>query len=349
MASKIFPNNALKREVLNLKIKCDQHGKGCEWVGELRSRNEHSVHCEYVDEECSNKCGEMVTRKAMTIHKEKQCQRRKTSCQHCGWSKEWKNLPDHYKKCHRYPVNCVHCGEMLARYKMAQHTGRQGTCLNSSLSCDFEEIGCPFKGNRKELAKHIEANAVSHLSLMAVELAATKRKLEETESKLAIVESRRTLCLPAVSPSPFIHTWKINDWSQKILDAKAGQTTFIDSDPFYIPPGYHFYLGAYPNGDTEDAVSNLSICLYSTEGDFDDSIIWPFPFSFVFEVVDQQSDGKNISAELSPPYRPALQSSTSKTGLGIGKIASHETLETHCYIKADAIVVRLTVHVKKLG
>jgi hypothetical protein len=349
VASKVFPNNALKREVLSLKIKCDQHGKGCEWVGELRNRNEHSVHCEYIDEECSNMCGEMVIRKAMTVHKEKQCQRRKASCGNCGLSMEWKKLPDHYKKCHMYPVNCIHCGELLARYRMVQHTGRQGTCSKSSLSCDFEEIGCQFRGTRKELAKHMEANAVSHLSLMAVELAATKRKLGETERKLAIIESRRALRLPTAAPSPFIYTWKIENWSQKILEAKAGQITFIDSGPFYIPPGYHFYIGAYPNGDTEDAASNLSVCLHSTEGDFDDSVKWPFPFSFVFEVVDQQSDGKNISAELSPPYRPALQSPTTKTGLGIGKMVSHETLETQCYIKADAIVVRLTVHVKRLG
>ena len=38
----LFPNKALEREILDLKIKCNQLEKGCEWVGELRERERRS-------------------------------------------------------------------------------------------------------------------------------------------------------------------------------------------------------------------------------------------------------------------------------------------------------------------
>ena len=31
----VFPDNAIKREILGLKVKCQNHGEGCTWTGEL--------------------------------------------------------------------------------------------------------------------------------------------------------------------------------------------------------------------------------------------------------------------------------------------------------------------------
>ena len=129
--------------------------KGCKWVGELRKRENHNRQCECVDEECANKCGEQVMRNTMKNHLEKLCPRRKTSCKHCSSTMEWKELQDHYKKCPKYPVKCTYnCGETVARYKMTDHVGHQGTCPSSLLDCKFKNMGCLFRGNRSDLAKH---------------------------------------------------------------------------------------------------------------------------------------------------------------------------------------------------
>ena len=39
--SEIYPNNMAKREILSLKIVCAKCKEGCEWIGELRQRDEH--------------------------------------------------------------------------------------------------------------------------------------------------------------------------------------------------------------------------------------------------------------------------------------------------------------------
>ena len=130
-------------------------------------------------------------------------------------------LEDHQKNCDKCLVSCSHnCGEMVPRCRLTSHIGRQGTC----------------PGYRSDLLKHIESNMASHLSLMAMELTATKQKQECTEKelkstkqelakaedKLANVElqlneelNRRSLSLPSCQPSQFVHMWKIENWSQK--------------------------------------------------------------------------------------------------------------------------------------
>ena len=364
-ASKIFPNNAVKREILDMNIKCNELKKGCEWVGELRERDGHNKQCDYVDEKCANNCGELVIRKDMMNHKEKLCPRRKTSCEHCFSRIEWNVLQDHHEKCPNFPVMCTYnCGEVVARYKMTEHVGHHGTCPSSLLDCKFKNMGCLFRGNRSDLMEHGKDDADHHCSLLANKLVATEQELEETKSKLAIVfdrgfstgnsvlgrsrESLKGYFLPVNPPDSFVHRWRIENWSQKILEAKAGVATYIDSNPFYISPGYHLYLKASINQSDDD--SHLGIYLFAREGDFDGSIKWPFPFSFTLEVVNQQPYGKSISHRCSPPYpKRALQYPATchfQKGCGEPKMGSLETLETRCYIKDDAIIIKLTVHMK---
>ena len=364
-SSKVFPNNALKREILDLKITCGRQEEGCEWTGELRNEEDHEEECQYVNEYCTNECGEWVMRKDMEDHVDNQCPRRSVCCEYCDLELELVELQDHYEMCEMYPVQCVNdCGKILARHQMDSHIDRQGTCPNTLLDCDFKNSGCEFQGKRSDLSKHIEFNVVSHLSLVAMkltttteELEATKERLAEAEDKLADMElqhyeelNRRSLSLPPDQPKKFIHTWRIETWSQKVQAAERNTNPVKDihSDPFYVYPGYHLRLLAYPNGDRDSAVSCLGTFLVATEGKFDTRVEWPFPFSFDLEVVDQQSNGNDIFHELSPPYESALGYSTRSSGWGTPEMATHNILGTRCYIKDDTILIRLTVHMKKL-
>ena len=121
-----------------------------------------------------------------------------------------------------------------------------------------------------------------------------------------MVESRRNFSLPVKSPEAFVHTWRIENWSQKILEAKVEVLQFTESDLLYVPPGYHLYLGAYAN---HPDTSYLPVFLYAKEGDFDGSIKWPFPFlngnycnSPEWELVAQNGNYCN-----SPEWEAAVQ------------------------------------------
>ena len=110
----------------------------------------------------------------------------------------------------------------------------------------------------------------------------------------------------------------------------------------------HLRAYAHYNG-----TAHLAVFVLATEGDFDDIIKWPFPFAFTLQIVDQQPDGKNFSNKFVPPYGGALSRRYCTAvgdipGYGTKNIASHETLETRCYIKDDGIVIKLIVHYPRI-
>ncbi|XP_062514733.1 TNF receptor-associated factor 6-like [Corticium candelabrum] len=349
--SEIYPDNALKREILNLMIKCDRHEKSCEWVGELRYRETHKKKCQYVEEPCVNECGKMVIRKEMKDHKERLCVRRVTSCDHCSTRMKWMDLEAHHLTCLQYPVDCIYsCGQTLARSQMEDHTGRKGNCPNSILDCDFSDNGCSFRGKRDELLRHIESNTANHLSLMATELKATKLKLAGAETRLEEVESQ--LCEGSIRmkysfpPGRFVHKWRIENWSEKVTQAKLqkpGEMT-IKSSSFYVYPGYHLYLRLDPVGSIEGTETYIGLFLFATTGISDEKLVWPFPFSYVLELVDQQSAENNFSREIHPP-NTNMTAGGSGSGYGYSSFCSHEKLLSHHYIKDDSILIKLTINV----
>ena len=429
-ASNIFPNNAMKREILDLTIKCCLHEKGCAWTGELRNGEMHDRECQFVDVVCENECEQWIMRKDKEDHVANHCLYRMVSCQHCDLKMKQLEIDDHYKECDQYPIDCTYkCGMMVQRYKMEDHIGRQGTCPNSLLDCDFEDNGCQFRGNRHDLCKHIKNNIGLHFSLIASalketnkksaasehqlklemnntkeelratrdelaetrdelaetrdelaetrdelaetrnKLAETRNELAETRNKLAETEDeleetrgkltevrgqlsvdihRRSLSLLPQIPKQFLFTWAIDNWREKMQLSRetASVTERTTSSLFYVYPGYHLYIGAYPNGNKANSVDCLSLFLFTKRGDFDRTLSWPFPYSFAIELVDQQVGGENIFRQLSPPYGRALQSSKCKLGRGFSRFVTHHTLRSRCYIKDDSIRIKLHVYVE---
>ncbi|XP_062518468.1 TNF receptor-associated factor 6-like [Corticium candelabrum] len=400
-ASNIFPNNAMKREILDLIIKCCLHEKGCAWTGELRNGEMHDRECQYVDVVCDNECGQLIMRKDKEDHMANHCLHRMISCENCDRNIKQLEIDDHYKECDKYPINCTYkCGMMVQRCKMEDHIGRRGTCPNSLLGCDFEDSGCQFRGNRHDLCKHIENNIGLHFSLIASalretneksaasehqlkqelnntkeelratrdemaetrdelaetrnELAKTKDELEKTRGKLtkamgqlSVDIHRRSLSLLPQTPKQFLFTWTIDNWQEKMqLSRKAASVTEgTTSSSFYVYPGYHLYIGAYPNGINASCRDYLSLFLFPRIGDFDSIVSWPFPYSLAIELVDQQVGGENIFHRALPHER-GLQPSKSKQGRGFSRFVSRHTLRSRCYIKDDSICIKLHVYVK---
>ena len=199
--TEIYPNNMVKREILSLKIKCDNQEEGCEWTGELRQQDEHKQTCGYVVVPCDNKCEEMVMRKDKNHHEENLCYRRIVSCSYCDVQLEYQEVVSvHFESCVRFPVGCHYgCGMQIPRGDMDVHTSREGICSKSPLQCDFADAGCQFSGNRMQLEDHLRQSTVSHLNLAMGSLHTTTRMLaasdkrhKELAKKLAATEAMLT-------------------------------------------------------------------------------------------------------------------------------------------------------------
>ncbi|XP_065660002.1 TNF receptor-associated factor 6-B-like isoform X6 [Hydra vulgaris] len=83
-SSKIFSDVAVKRVIMQLKVKCSNFSDGCEWTGELKILNEHLGSCEYQTLKClNNPCSTSLLPKNLKKHMEKHCIYRLVTCQYC--------------------------------------------------------------------------------------------------------------------------------------------------------------------------------------------------------------------------------------------------------------------------
>ncbi|XP_047130592.1 TNF receptor-associated factor 6-B isoform X2 [Hydra vulgaris] len=80
-----FRDKAIERAVLQLKVKCNNFLKNCQWTGELKAINNHLGSCEYQEVECLNEqCSTLLLRKELSDHTETKCIYRLITCQHCN-------------------------------------------------------------------------------------------------------------------------------------------------------------------------------------------------------------------------------------------------------------------------
>lgn len=190
-SSQIYPNKLQERQVLSLKIKCDRHRKGCEWIGELREREHHTGACQYVRKPCGRHCGKLVMRKDAVEHDERKCSRRTVECVHCHHNVQVRYFKIHSRKCWEMAVSCERCGSVLPRKEMRQHACRQGSCHIGTVKCEFEEFGCEFEGNQQNIREHLEGGVAAHLSKLVVvvkkqRLVIDKQKESQEKQKVAM-------------------------------------------------------------------------------------------------------------------------------------------------------------------
>ena len=108
----------LERSLKELEVWCSYREEGCEWKGKLGELEEHLnrdpspenqlKECQFVEVECTHKCGEWFQRRHITTHETQQCKKRPYSCDHCrDYDSTFEDVTEvHYPQCGKYPVSC---------------------------------------------------------------------------------------------------------------------------------------------------------------------------------------------------------------------------------------------------
>ena len=82
-------DKSIIRRVKELKIKCPNSGRGCEWLGELGSIRKHlDVSCGFVEVTCDYCQREDILRNSLSHHKSI-CPARPYRCEYCGFKDKW--------------------------------------------------------------------------------------------------------------------------------------------------------------------------------------------------------------------------------------------------------------------
>ena len=169
---------------------CPLKGRGCNWKGEVGTREKHldpdEGDCDYIDMDCSYGCGENMERYELAEHLDRFCPKRPYTCQHCGLAEVYDSIVnEHTPVCLKYPVPCANkCGrEDIPRASYDQHLL---TCPEQEIECEFRYAGCDVRLPRKNLPKHAQDDVHVHLSLQisfaSSELSKRDQQLEKLSS-----------------------------------------------------------------------------------------------------------------------------------------------------------------------
>ncbi|XP_047130599.1 TNF receptor-associated factor 3 isoform X3 [Hydra vulgaris] len=190
---KTFRDKAIERAVLQLKVKCNNFLKNCQWTGELKAINNHLGSCEYQEVECLNEqCSTLLLRKELSDHTETKCIYRLITCQHCNQEIRFCEKQNHLETCESLPLYCVNqCGMKILRKEMSSHI--TDSCANTVIPCQYFYVGCNFKGMRKEQDTHANSSTQNHLSMAISKVVALENKImlteKEMETKIAILKN----------------------------------------------------------------------------------------------------------------------------------------------------------------
>ncbi|XP_068698449.1 TNF receptor-associated factor 4-like [Montipora foliosa] len=173
-----FTDKAWTRDILSLRVKCQQSARGCDWIGELRHAEEHQDDCPYEDTLCAG-CDDSVQRRLLQIHLDEECPKRIVACIYCQDEFYFIQKQEHEDTyCKRFPLDCENkCGHKgIPRGEMADHISEK--CLETIVSCPYTTAGCPFLDKRAYLNDHIDASVDDHLEMTWSALVDTKQDLD---------------------------------------------------------------------------------------------------------------------------------------------------------------------------
>nr|XP_047143125.1 TNF receptor-associated factor 5-like isoform X1 [Hydra vulgaris] len=114
---------------------------------------------------------------------EKHCIYRLVTCRYCEQKIVFCNNQSHEENCECLPLCCVNqCGMKILRKKMSSHI--TDSCANTIIPCQYLNIGCKFKGMRKEHETHANSSMQNHLSMAISKLDAIENKITLTVDTL---------------------------------------------------------------------------------------------------------------------------------------------------------------------
>ncbi len=252
-------NKSLRREVGELKMHCQNKGKGCSWSGQLKHVENHlSAECNFGRVLCPH-CNQNILRVNTPDHLTR-CPRRPFACKACGEVDAWQTITgSHRTMCPALKVPCPNkCRANIMRKNVKKHLN---SCPLQSVACQYKFASCLNMSYRKDAASHGQQEVSRHLSLVA---SAFMTELAKRDEQIVLLQAT------------------IKNQGREISDLKSQQQQvstlpvvvympefqcYVSKDRWFShsflshPDGYKLCLCVYPNG-TGKVLLHISLYLY---------------------------------------------------------------------------------------
>ena len=321
----VVPEKSLHCALNDLKVYCIRKNDGCEWVGELRSLDNHlNVQpvdrdkrfegCAFVVLKCI--CRQRFLRKNLKEHEENNCRKSCGFCNH--YTGTFDEVGAHYMKCAKFPLHCPNgCGiPVMERQYMEKHIAEE--CPLAVISC---EAGCDVQVKREEMPAHMSENPVKHISYLA-------SKVKEQEN--TIVALRRQLTDTVVPPLIF-----------KIEEQRLNLEDVWTSKPFSTHPGgYKFCLKVWPLGYGETRGTDATFSVHFVRSELDQHLPWPRSAIVTIEILNGAISFTTGNPHCTMTFACRQRQATDDHGAGTPKSIPLPALRG--YISRNILLIRVS-------
>merc|ERR1711963_193718 len=139
--------------------------EGCPAQIPYKDLEQHERECKYSWIRCpftyKSNAVHMVRKNHWSIHRDV-CEFRPSICRFCDGSIPHNMIREHEEHCPMLPLSGNNCKDKMPLRELAQH--KKEKCQEEMTACPFADHGCGESFLRKDLATHMEASLVTHLS-----------------------------------------------------------------------------------------------------------------------------------------------------------------------------------------
>ena len=208
LSNRYFPDVNTERKIKQLRVRCENHSRGCKWVGHMKDLiavhipkcPNHLVPCTNLCKRSNSKvlwrffntsrCGVLVQRHDLHKHMIQLCKWRLVKCTHCKLEgTHFFITGEHIQTCPDVLVVCSNegCEIKVKRKKMPDH---KTSCPKQIVSCRYSSVGCKARITRENIVSHNQECMEQHLDSAVDRLNETVHKLDETSVSLGILWNR---------------------------------------------------------------------------------------------------------------------------------------------------------------
>ncbi|PRP81691.1 hypothetical protein PROFUN_01198 [Planoprotostelium fungivorum] len=242
-----------KKPAHNAEVNWIVDPEGCQETFTQEEAERHESKCGYAPDLCMFGANCRVRKMTVEEHRDA-CPYRTITCDHCKKEIKLVSLEDHNVKCPEIVIHCELCQAEMKRGHLREHRRQQ--CPEEDIPCAYSEQGCDAQVKRKQMPRHMEESAASHLARVSQHLSQQlfqmsedfKQSLKARDDKIRSLER-------ALADQNFDIDWKMKNWSS--LKKKS----YLQSGEFELA-GLKWYMGIYPNGDLPDARGHISLFLF---------------------------------------------------------------------------------------
>lgn len=349
----IMLHKGVKREVNSLVVYCTQKALGCGWTGEVNQLNCHlnlgsrDSGCDYVELECSNRCGSSLLRKDIASHQDMECPNRPVERQFDVLAARLKQALADMQKLNgelTEKVNSVVGKNRQLEARCAATEERNGDLESKNASLEFALQDLKSKVETMESEKQTLKNRVSMLESLAKKVFHAEKKLasdsqrldklEQTVSKNKTqLEERCSLVEASLNLTPPFYFTLCNFEHYHAVSYQWQSTPFYTSSH-----GYKLSAVVYPHGISSGKGSHMSLYMAIMRGEYDDRLEWPFRGSVhvqIYNFVTQRWDSKagvEFEANDDIKFTGRPQDCWANPGLGFPRwVALEEVVQKYCH------------------